>query len=100
MTHNGDSIRIDKLLWFLRLAPTRTQAQEWVAAGHIRVNGRRVARASHAVHAGDILTLPTHSGTRVITLGALPVRRGPPAEAHSLYRDHDLAVDQPPGTEA
>jgi ribosome-associated heat shock protein Hsp15 len=41
-------LRIDKLLWFLRLARTRALAQDWAQAGHIRLNGRRVERAHQA----------------------------------------------------
>jgi hypothetical protein len=39
-------LRIDKLLWFLRLA--RTRAGAGLGAGHIRLNGRRVERAHQA----------------------------------------------------
>jgi ribosome-associated heat shock protein Hsp15 len=85
----ADAIRIDKLLWFLRLAPSRTLAQSWIEQGHIRVNSRRVERTSHTVHSGDVLTLPTRNGARVITLLALPIRRGPAPEARSFYNDLD-----------
>src|SRR3546814_14553614 len=40
------SIRLDKLLWYLRFARSRSIAQAMVAAGHIRLDGRRVTRAS------------------------------------------------------
>ena len=43
---DGATLRLDKLLWFLRLARTRALAQERVAAGHIRLNGRRVERSA------------------------------------------------------
>lgn len=33
-------MRIDKLLWFLRFAPTRRLAHDWVMDGHLRINGR------------------------------------------------------------
>ena len=46
------SIRLDKLLWFLRFARSRSLAQAVVAAGHIRLDGRRVSRPSCAVHVG------------------------------------------------
>lgn len=84
-------LRIDRLLWFLRLAPSRSRAQAWVLDGHIRVSGQRVIKAAHAVRAGDVLTLPlahpaAHS-VRVIELLTLPHRRGPPDEASACYRD-------------
>ncbi len=79
-------MRIDKLLWFLRLAKTRSIAQAMAEEGHIRLNSRRVDRAHQKVAAGDILTLPLAAGVRVIELIALPHRRGPAAEARNCYR--------------
>jgi ribosome-associated heat shock protein Hsp15 len=46
-------MRIDKLLWFLRLAKTRSVAQAMAEAGHIRVNGRRIDRAHQNVTASS-----------------------------------------------
>jgi ribosome-associated heat shock protein Hsp15 len=89
------STRIDKLLWFLRFAPTRSLAQDWVADGHIRLNGRRIDRASTAIRVGDVLVLPLRSGVRVIEILALPNRRGPATEAQGCYRVLD-AIGQPP----
>ena len=42
--HGGseDSLRIDKLLWYLRLTKSRERAQAKIAEGHIRVDGRRL----------------------------------------------------------
>ena len=37
-------MRLDRLLWFLRFARTRSAAQRWIAEGHIRRNGERVVR--------------------------------------------------------
>lgn len=79
-------MRIDKLLWFLRLARSRGFAREWAEAGHIRVNGRRVEKASCAIGPGDVLTLPMRTQVRVIEIVALPARRGPAAEAQGCYR--------------
>ena len=90
-----DSLRIDKLLWFLRFAGSRSLAQGWVAEGHIRLNGRRIERASTAVRCGDVLVLPLRSGVRVITLANLPRRRGPPEEARSCYEVLDAAGGAP-----
>jgi ribosome-associated heat shock protein Hsp15 len=79
-------MRIDKLLWFLRLAASRSFAQQWVSAGHIRLNGRRVEKPSTAVAAGDVLTLPYRTMVRAISVTALPARRGPAGEAQACYR--------------
>lgn len=87
-------MRIDKLLWFLRLASSRSFAQEWVQAGHIRLNGRRIGKPSAGIAAGDVLTLPMRTRVRVIEIVSLPGRRGPAAEAFACYRvlDDTLAV--------
>ncbi|MBB5705251.1 RNA-binding S4 domain-containing protein [Sphingopyxis panaciterrulae] len=79
------SIRLDKLLWYLRFARSRSIAQAMVAAGHIRLDGRRVTRASAAVHAGATLVLPLGERIEVVRLLALPGRRGPASEAQAHY---------------
>jgi ribosome-associated heat shock protein Hsp15 len=88
-------VRIDKLLWFLRLAPTRTLAHDWVAEGHFRLNGRRIEKPSVALAVGDILTIPARSGVRVIELIMVPARRGPAAEAFACYRTLDERAANP-----
>jgi ribosome-associated heat shock protein Hsp15 len=88
-------MRIDKLLWYLRLAKTRGMAQALADTGHIRLNGRRVDRTHQKVAPGDLLTLPHGQGVRVIEVLALPVRRGPAPEAQSCYLELDAAADFP-----
>lgn len=83
------SLRIDRLLWMLRLARSRGAAQDIVAGGHIRRNGQRVTRMAQPVCPGDVLTVPIGQSIRVIALDSLPSRRGPACEAQSHY--HDLA---------
>ncbi|MFO1255124.1 MAG: RNA-binding S4 domain-containing protein [Sphingomonadaceae bacterium] len=84
-------MRIDKLLWFLRLAASRGFAQQWVLAGHIRLNGRRIEKPGATVRVGDVLTLPMRRGVKVIEVLALPSRRGPASEAQTCY----LTLDEP-----
>lgn len=79
-------MRIDKLLWHLRLARSRNLAQALVEQGHIRLNGRRIERSHQKVDIGDILTIPLASGVSVIEVLALPTRRGPAPEAQACYR--------------
>ena len=83
------NMRIDKLLWFLRLAKTRGAAHELAEAGHIRRNGNRVERAAQNVSVGDILVLPLPSGLRIIRILSIPTRRGPALEAQACYRALD-----------
>lgn len=87
------SIRLDKLLWFLRFARSRSVAQAMVGAGHIRLDGRRITRSSCAVHVGQTLVLPVGERIEVVRLLSLPLRRGPPTEAQACYRK--LGADAP-----
>lgn len=82
-------MRIDRLLYSLRFAKSRTFAQRWIAEGHIRRNGERVTRQDLDVAAGDVLTLPLRNRVLVIELTALPARRGPASEARACYRPLD-----------
>ena len=80
-------MRLDKYLWFARIAKTRSAAQAIVTAGHLRIDGRVVDRAHCAVREGNVLTFPLYGNVRVIRIEALPERRGPPAEARACYAD-------------
>jgi ribosome-associated heat shock protein Hsp15 len=88
-------MRLDKALWFMRLAKSRSAAQVLIGQGHVRLNGKRVERTAQSVAAGDILVLPLPRGVTVIELIALPERRGPPAEAQGCYRVLDAAGGNP-----
>ena len=90
------SLRLDKLLWYLRFARSRSIAQAMVAAGHIRLDGRRVTRASAAVHVGTTLVLPVGERIEVIRLVALPQRRGPAPEARACYVHLDAGARAAP----
>jgi ribosome-associated heat shock protein Hsp15 len=96
-----DSIRLDRFLWFARIAKTRGVAQAICEAGTLRLDGRRVERSSAAVRIGSILAFPLHGRVRVLRVEALPKRRGPPAEAAALYTPLETAspknVDAPEG---
>jgi ribosome-associated heat shock protein Hsp15 len=88
-------MRLDRLLWFLRFARSRSAAQRWIAEGHIRRNGERVTRLDQPVAAGDVLTLPLRSRVLPIEILALPARRGPATDARACYRPLDAAGRAP-----
>lgn len=88
-------MRVDKVLWFLRLARTRAVAQAMAEEGHMRLNGRRIDRAHQKIDAGDVLTVPTGAGVKVIEILALPLRRGPAPEAQGCYRVLDVGAQVP-----
>ena len=86
-------MRLDRLLWFLRFARSRSLAQRWIAEGHIRRNGERVMRQDQSIAIGDVLTLPLRAKVLPIEILALPKRRGPAAEARACYRPLDAELD-------
>lgn len=88
-------MRIDKLLWFLRLAKTRAAAQVLVGEGHIRLNSKRVERSAQGVTVGDVAVLPWAGAVLVIEVLALPARRGSASEAQSCYRVLDERAANP-----
>lgn len=85
---SGEAMRIDRFLWFVRLAKSRNWAQDLAEGGHLRIDGRRIDRAHAPVRTGNIIAFVGHDRrVRVIRVEALPVRRGPPAEAQSCYQE-------------
>ncbi|TMJ20217.1 MAG: RNA-binding S4 domain-containing protein [Alphaproteobacteria bacterium] len=81
----ADHLRLDKFLWFARIVKTRALAQSLAGEGHLRLNGRAVDKAHAPVRIGDVLTFARRGEVRVLRIEALPLRRGPPAEARALY---------------
>ena len=82
-------MRIDRFLFFIRLARSRTLAQALVEAGHVRLDGRRVLKAAEEVRVGSVLAIPLRGQVRVLRVLALPARRGPAAEARGHYQEID-----------
>ncbi len=81
----ADSLRLDKFLWFARIAKTRALAQSLAEEGRIRIDGRVVDRAHAPVRVGEVLSFALRGEVRVLRVEKLPIRRGPPAEARGLY---------------
>ncbi len=80
-------IRVDKWLFFVRVAKSRTLAAKWVAEGRIRVNREKIVQPSHMLKADDVLTIALDRRVVVLKLVACGTRRGPAEEARTLYED-------------
>ena len=94
----ADSLRLDKFLWFARIVKSRALAQKLAEGGRLRVSGRIVDKAHAPVRVGDVLSFAVHGTVCVLRVEALPVRRGPPAEARALYSEAGASpVDEPRG---
>jgi ribosome-associated heat shock protein Hsp15 len=82
-------LRLDRYLFFIRLVKSRTLAQGLIEAGHIRIDGRRVAKPAEEVRVGSVIALPLRGQVRVLRVKALPARRGPAIEARLAYEEID-----------
>jgi ribosome-associated heat shock protein Hsp15 len=79
--------RIDKWLWHARMVRTRSDAAGLVTSGHVRLNGKRMTAAGHAVRIGDVVTLALDRSVKVIQVEDVCERRGAAPAARALYRD-------------
>lgn len=84
--------RLDQWLWFARFFKSRTLATRFCASGKLRVNAITIAKAHYGLKIGDVLTFPLGLHVRVIAVRDLGTRRGPPAEARTLYEDLEPPV--------
>jgi small subunit ribosomal protein S4 len=78
--------RLDNVLYRLGFAGTRAQARQFVAHGHVRVNGAKVDRPSYAVDPGDVITLKPGSRVEAAVRSATELGGAVPAW---LLADHD-----------
>ncbi len=79
--------RLDKWLWCARFMKMRAACARWVAVGSVRINRQPTDKPHARLRPGDVLTLTLPSHVRVVRVTALAVRRGPPAEARTLYEE-------------
>jgi ribosome-associated heat shock protein Hsp15 len=79
--------RLDKWLWCARFMRARTDCAALVTQGSIRINRQATDKAHARLRLGDVLTVPVRGEVRVVRVLALAVRRGPPAEAATLYEE-------------
>jgi ribosome-associated heat shock protein Hsp15 len=87
MEPGAAKIRVDKWLWHARFFKTRSLAAKQVSAGHLRLNGSKIAKTAQNVTKGDVLTFPQGRQIRVVEVLAIGERRGPASEAQKLYLD-------------
>ncbi len=81
------TMRLDRFLWWVRLAKTREVAQGLAEQGTLRLNGRRIERAAVPVRCNDTITFLHGGRVRAVRVLALPHRRGPAPEARACYSE-------------
>jgi len=90
------SQRLDKWLWFARIAKSRTLAAQLVQDGKVRINRAKVSKPAQTVRCDDVLTIVVRGNIQVLKVLAPGVRRGPPAEARLLYEVLTSAASDKP----
>lgn len=85
------SRRLDQWLWFARFVKSRSLAARLCSAGEIVVNGVAVAKPNHAVRTGDVVVVAQRGWERTVRVLALGERRGPAAEARTLFEETGAA---------
>jgi ribosome-associated heat shock protein Hsp15 len=85
------TLRIDRFLHCVRLVKSRTLAQAVINTGYVRIDGKRVEKASEGVRVGSVIALPLHERVRILRVVSLPQRRGPAPEARACYEE--LGID-------
>ena len=79
-------VRLDRWLWAARFYKTRSLAAAAIAGGKVQLLGQRVKR-SKLVQVGDEVRLRKGAFEQTVIVRALSERRGPPAEAATLYEE-------------
>ena len=85
----ASAVRLDKWLWYARFFKTRSLATKLIASGKLRINGEVTSKPHRQAQIGQVLTFAQGSLIRVIRIENIGKRRGPSAEALSLYTDLD-----------
>ena len=82
--------RLDKWLWAARFFKTRSLAVQAIEGGKVELNGER-AKRSKGVQPGDTLRVRLGQFEHEVVVRALSERRGPAAEAATLYEETEAS---------
>lgn len=82
----GDSVRIDKWLWAVRLFKTRSQATEACKKGRVSI-GELPVKASRDVHPGEVVKVRKPPLTRSFKVLALAEKRMSAKLAEGFVKD-------------
>lgn len=90
MSDTAPGVRVDIWLWRARFFKTRAIATDYVSRKGVRItkNGqtRKTDKAGQRVGPGDVLTFYKAKAIETVEIIDVGERRGPAAEAQTLYR--------------
>ncbi len=90
-----EAARADVWLWRARFFKTRTLAAAFIDEGRIRLtragHESRIDKPARPVKIGDALVFALGGKLIAVTVEALGERRGPPAEARTLYSPLEIS---------
>jgi ribosomal 50S subunit-recycling heat shock protein len=91
----AEAVRADVWLWRARFFKTRSLAARFVDEGRVRLTRtgqeHRLDKPARPVKIGDQLVFAVGGKLVAVTVEGLGERRGPPAEARTLYSTLDAA---------
>jgi len=91
-----EDVRVDIWLWRARFFKTRALATDYVSRKGIRITRhgqtRKTDKAGQRVHRGDVLTFYKAKSIETVEVLEVGERRGPAAEAQTLYRRVDASA--------
>lgn len=86
---SSESVRADVWLWRARFFKTRSLAAKFLDEGRVRLTRAgaesRIYKCARPVKVGDKLVFAVGGRLIAVSVEALGERRGPPAEARTLY---------------
>ena len=88
-----DNQRLDKWLWQARFYKTRSLATAAINGGKVHLNAERV-KPAHRVRIGDALSLSLQGIVAEFAVLALPLRRGPAAEAQACFAETPASAER------
>ena len=84
--------RIDKWLFFARVAKSRSLGAKLAVAGRVRINRDKATQPADLVKPGDVLTITLERRIIIYKVLAPGTRRGPADEARTALRGSDPAA--------
>jgi ribosomal 50S subunit-recycling heat shock protein len=95
------SIRADVWLWRARFFKSRSLAARFLDEGRVRLtregNETRIDKCARPLRIGDRLVFAVGGRLTAVELLGFGERRGPPAEARTLYRAFEAQDEVGPG---